>query len=462
MRLARSFLLLIAMATASGCTSTSPTAAYHEVSATVQARTGARLRWDRNSEDDRKAQRAVEQLLAAPLGVDAAVQIALVQSPRLRATLEELSIGQADLVQAGLLSNPVFALGRTAWEQEHLDPNLFASVEASFLELLALPLKKRVARAELEATKLAVADAVLELAAQVRTAYYDALAAQQIADVRALVKDATDASAELATRQAKAGTRSALALQAELGLASRAQLDATRSRGAAEAAREILSQKMGVWGNTARWKLPARLPELPAAEVDTTSLESRAVADRLDLRAARHQLRAVEAALTLAKTTRWTGMVQVHVEAGRLRGSRRFSFGPSVGIELPLFDQRQAAVARLEALRRRARSELEALGVDVRSEVRGAAIRVRTARALAEQIRMRLVPIQQSLVALSQQHYDAMLLGAYQLLQAKQAELDSYRESIEALRDYWIARSDLERAVGSRLSVARPSTKGTP
>ena len=44
-----------------------------------------------------------------------------------------------------------------------------------------------------------------------------------------------------------------------------------------------------------------------------------------------------------------------------------------------------------------------------------------------------------------------MLLGVYQLIQAKQAEFEAYRDSIEALRDYWIARSDLERAIGGRI-----------
>ena len=69
--------------------------------------------------------------------------------------------------------------------------------------------------------------------------------------------------------------------------------------------------------------------------------------------------------------------------------------------------------------------------------------------------------IRENLVLFSQQQYDAMLLGVYQLLQAKQAEFDSYRETVEAQRDYWIARSDLERAVGSRLA-APVSSKGTP
>jgi cobalt-zinc-cadmium efflux system outer membrane protein len=44
-----------------------------------------------------------------------------------------------------------------------------------------------------------------------------------------------------------------------------------------------------------------------------------------------------------------------------------------------------------------------------------------------------------------------MLLGVFQLLAAKQAEVAAYREYIEAVRDYWVARSELERAVGAPL-----------
>ena len=78
-----------------------------------------------------------------------------------------------------------------------------------------------------------------------------------------------------------------------------------------------------------------------------------------------------------------------------------------------------------------------------------------------------MVPLRERFVALSQEQYDAMLIGVYQLLQAKQAELDTYREYIEAVRDYWIAWTELERAVGGRLAKlasppAAPTVPATP
>lgn len=172
---------------------------------------------------------------------------------------------------------------------------------------------------------------------------------------------------------------------------------------------------------------------------------------RLDLAAARRNVQTVGQALSLAKTTRWVGKVDVNVEAGRLRERKRFSFGPSVAIEIPLFDQRQAQIARLEAYQRQAERSKDALAIEIRADVRSSRARVLTSRGVVEEYAKVVVPLRERVVTLSQEQYDAMLLGVYALVQAKQAELDAWRESIEALRDYWIARSDLERAVGAPL-----------
>ena len=78
-----------------------------------------------------------------------------------------------------------------------------------------------------------------------------------------------------------------------------------------------------------------------------------------------------------------------------------------------------------------------------------------------------VVPLRERVVALSQQQYNSMLIGIYQVLIAKQNEIAAYRELIEAARDYWIARADLERAVAGRIvdpadpkSIAKPTEPG--
>jgi cobalt-zinc-cadmium efflux system outer membrane protein len=113
-------------------------------------------------------------------------------------------------------------------------------------------------------------------------------------------------------------------------------------------------------------------------------------------------------------------------------------------------------VARLEARLRAALAREASLGVDVRSEVRLARSRVVAMRAVVNRYATVVVPLRQQVVALSQQQFDAMLIGPNQLLLAKQNEVNAYRELIEALRDYWVARADLERASGGIVPMAPP------
>jgi len=447
-------LAIVATAILTGCASTSAQPAFKDVAQSVEARSGHKVRWNQDTEADREAEQAIDRLLAGDLTADAAVQVALLNSPALRGRFEELAIAQADLVQAGLLKNPVFTFGRTARDGEHISPNLFAAVEQDFLDLITLPLRKRVAAAELEATKLEVGDHVLELASQVRDGFYKAQAAEQVLAMRNLVDEAAGTSAELARRQHEAGNMSDLALNTELGLSAQTTLDRKIGEGDAVVAREKLNKLMGTWGPRTRWKLAARLPELPASEPALDHLENAAIAQRLDVAAARRNIQAMGYALSLAKTTRWTGTVSVSVEAGRLRNNNRFAFGPSVALEIPLFDQRQAQIAKLEAFKRQAEDDLRGLSVDVRADVRSSRARVVTARGVVEHYAKVIVPLRENVVKFSQEQYDAMLLGVYQLIQARQNEFTAYRELIDALRDYWIARSDLERAIGGRVGAA--------
>jgi outer membrane protein, heavy metal efflux system len=441
---------LVSMAT--GCASTSPKPAYNEVSKTIADRSGYNLHWNQNTELDAQAQKAVDQLLAKKLTAESSVQLALLNNPGLRSTLEDLSIAQADLVQAGLLKNPSFGVGISAWEQEHINPNLFFTIEQEFLDILTLPMRKRVAAAQLEAVKLRVSHQVLMLASEVRQAFYTAQAAAQMVQIRKLIVEAAEASAALAKRQHQAGNMNDLAINVELGLASQMRLDWQKNEREAIEAREKLTRLLGLWGKQTSFQLAPSLLELPKKEGTLAHLETVALQHRLDIQASRREVQSIEYTLSLAKTTRWTGFINIEVEAARLRGENRIAFGPKASMELPLFDQRQAAIARLEALRRISNNQLQSLAIEVRSDVRAQRAKLLLMRSTVEEYAKVLVPIRENIVKFSQQQYNAMLLGVYQLIAAKQNEFSTYQEYIEALRDYWIARSDLERMLGVRLS----------
>lgn len=433
-----------------GCASTSPRAAVDATSTMVHERTGQKVTWIATTEDDAAAERAVQSVLARDLGLEGAIEVALLRNRALQARYEELGVAQADLVQAGLLANPVLAgTFRFPFEAGHI-PGIEASLVQSFLELLTMASKKKIARLGLEGTQYRVASAVVSHVFETKAAYYALQAAQQTYAMRQIVTDAALAAVELARRQHAAGTINDLELANEEALYAQVALDLVKSSADVVAARERLNRAMGTWGQTTDWRVESKLPPLPATDPELAGLESLAIANRFDLRAAGRDVEVVSYGLSLAKNTRWFGGVDAGIDFEQ-KPEGIHLLGPTVSLEIPIFDQRQATIAKLEAELRMARDREAALAIDARSRVRELHGKLAAARTVAERYAQTVVPLRERIVVLSQQQYDAMLIGVFQLLSAKQSEIGAYREFLDALRDYWTLRAELEMEVGGKL-----------
>jgi cobalt-zinc-cadmium efflux system outer membrane protein len=453
------WLATVAPLALTACASTSPQHAFQESAALVKARTGKSIVWDQGTSADAAVDRALRRLLATPLTVDGAVEIALLGNQDLQATYEGLRVAQADLVQAGLLQNPVFG-GAVVFPVAGVAQRGFSlSIADDFLGLFTIAARQRVAASELEAAEAHVADAVLRLTFDVQTAFFRLQAAQQELAMRRTILESGDAALDVARRQRAAGNTNDLDLANQEALDEQVRTDVVRSEADVVTAHEELDRLMGLWGPAAGYRVVEKLPELPATEPPLKHLEALAIDRRLDLREAYAEAQARSHALAMTKNYRWLGSAELG--ASYERSPEGFSVvGPEASVELPIFDQKQAAVSRLEGQTRAALSHEIALAIAIRSEVREARGRLLAARRLVERYAQVIVPLRERVVALSQQQYDAMLLGVYQLLLAKQNEVDAYREFIEALRDYWIARAELERAIGGALPTPMP--KATP
>jgi cobalt-zinc-cadmium efflux system outer membrane protein len=129
-------------------------------------------------------------------------------------------------------------------------------------------------------------------------------------------------------------------------------------------------------------------------------------------------------------------------------------------LAVPLFDWGQGNRARAKAQLRQSQHRLAALEVAVRADVRRLHQRLVAERQMLERYREQLIPLREQIVASAQRHQNYMLIGVFQLLQFKQQEITTRREYIEAVRDYWIAKAELEQTVGGELpQAATPTTQ---
>src|SRR4030066_1484569 len=110
---ARMLAVALSVMVLGGCAAFSKDGGFGAVEQTARERLHKEVMWQRDDRQRESVQATVKKLLASPLSVDDAVQVALLGNPGLPATYAELGIAEADLVQAGRMANPHFAYLRT-------------------------------------------------------------------------------------------------------------------------------------------------------------------------------------------------------------------------------------------------------------------------------------------------------------------------------------------------------------
>lgn len=454
--LARHCGMLLPVLAVSGCVSFSPDGGFATVESIAKSAIGKEVKWAR-SEGERAALDArVTELLAKPLSVDDAAQIALFNNRGLQAAFFELGISESELVRAGRFPNPHFSMFRAS-RVEHGERELKIEQALTFniFALITMPQALEVEKRRFEYVKRQVSMEVLTLAAETRKAYFHALAASETVRYMRQVKEVADASAELARRMAQVGNWSNLNQAREHGFYADAALNLARADHAAVSSRERLARLLGLWGSQMSFKLPERLPDLPKTAAELPSIEQQAMDSRLDLLAVRIETEALAKNLGLSRTTRLINVLEFG-PARVLEGTRDapYKYGYEASFELPIFDWGGAKVARAEAIYMQAVNRAAESAVNARSEVREAYSAYRIAHDIARHYRDEIVPIRKRIADENLLRYNGMLIGVFDLLADARAQIASVNSYIEALRDYWLAESDLEMSKLGKVTMA--------
>jgi cobalt-zinc-cadmium efflux system outer membrane protein len=428
--------------------------AFQSVQQSVQERSGKAVRWEEDQAAREQARQDARQLLRKPLTVDTAVQIALLNNRSLQATFEEIGLSAADVLEAVTIPNPKFDLALRFPDKPPSGTYLDYGAAIDFLSIIMIPLKKRVAKDQLESAALRVADDTLELVSQVKGAFYSLQASQQLLKRFKLIVDASAASLDLAQRQHEAGNINDLALAQQQASYSRSRLDVAMTEAEIRRNREKLNRLLGLWGADIDWEIAGELPEVPSSDLPISGLEHLAISQRLDLQADYLRVTTQAKNLGLTKSFRLLGALDFGVESERETDTQTRT-GPRFAIELPIFNQGQARIARGEAALRQVQDKFEALAIDVRSQIRELRDELTSKRETARFYQDELLPGQRRILNESLMNYNAMEIGNFELFATKAEEARTEREYLEAVRDYWITRAELERAVGGNLRLGQ-------
>ena len=269
---------------------------------------------------------------------------------------------------------------------------------------------------------------------------------------------AAEAAAELANRMAKVGNFNKLAQMREQVFYADATAALAKAKLTAVIARERLSRLLGLSGLSLGYRLPERLPHLPDNTLAPGDADRAALERRLDVLMAKRSTQAMSANLGLTKATRFINVLEVGYTNESNTGVRRQN-GYEIELEIPLFDWGDAKLARAEATYMQSVHRLQNIALTAQSEVRESYQTYRTTYALAQHYRDQIVPLRKRIADENVLRYNGMLISVFELLADAREQIASVNGYIDAVRDFWIAESDLQLALSGTSSDGRSTPR---
>jgi outer membrane protein TolC len=326
--------------------------------------------------------RSLEELhvdLWGGIGPDEAASIALFSNPALRSIRDRRGLASAQLIQAGILPNPIVSYERdyvTGGNTRGTKTGYTLSAGWEFSALIPFLPKQTAARKNFRSVDLDVAWQEWQIAVNARTAVYRVLALSgQVARAR----DATDGlqkSTDAMRKAVDAHEKTVL----ELAAVESASQDSRATMLALD--QEFDKQRLGlnkILGAEPEMKvvlragliLPSRLAP-PAEHELFDNLESQ----RLDLLGLRQGLESQDAAVRAAILAQFPKMSVAIVPATDTGNVHTTGF--NVTVDVPIFDRNQGVIATERATRQRLLDEYNQRVFEARSDIATATADIRS------------------------------------------------------------------------------------
>lgn len=442
---------------------------------------------------------ALNRLLEDGLSLDEAVRIALLNSRRLQSAFLEIGIARAEWVQSGLLSNPSLGLA-LLFPEGGGRSDLQVSLAQNIVDLWQIPIKRRAAEREVEATILRIARTAGELTNDVKRAYYNAVAAEQLARLATENVEVFARSHNAIRARREAGAAAALDENLAQGELLQAQLALRDLQLQAATAKRELARLMSIDIDLAGAAFADELPEAPPEPSGADELIAVARDKRLDLKAMRETVRASDESTRLQYASIFpeisvgpflermerraqpgrniaADFARASIAAGaptvpdiQTPGERRAEerqeidsiLGPSVTMTLPVFDQNQAQIARARSENAQAVKSYEDLYIGIANDIRIASDRAGVSWSQVAFYRDELIPQAQRNLEYAEASYQAGGADFLTLLQSQRSAIQVRQAYVTAWSAAAIASADLELAVGAPLGAGNGSAPNSP
>lgn len=403
------------------------------------------------------------ELLKSPLSQQAAVQLAIINSPALQTMLAERWGDMAQAAQMGRIANPILSLDRLRFLNELEFGRILAF---GLLDLLTLPQRADIAKTRIAQAEVQMTADIVGLISQVRMAWVASVAASESLNYSKQVYESAQVSAELAKRMQSVGNFNRLQRIREQSFYADAAAQLLSSQQAASAAREGLIRLLGLKDNQiSALKIPERLPDLPKSFLAPADVSKALTTQRLDVRMAQSQLDAASKAQGLTLISSLTD-IELGVRRDTVKDTTEATSntrkGYELSIRLPLFDWGDAQRASMNASTLAAANRMEATIVNAGSDLRESYTAYRSAYDLSRHYRDEVLPLSKIIAEENGLLYNGMFISVFELLADQRSQVNTVKAAIAAQQQFWQADAALQATLLGKPMSAPSMSMGAP
>lgn len=400
------------------------------------------------------------------VSVEQLIEKGLQQRADLQAARQKLEIAKGRLTQAGLRPNPTL-------ESEYGSPRFIGgeseydfSIGVSQVFETSGKRKKRLAVAELELTQARAEITALErrFAAEVRALYVRAVSAGKQLDTLEKLIAANEEILRITDARLKEGDVAPLDLNLLRVETEKLKVQMLRAKSELESGIISLRALVGI-EQTETLRIAPLAEKPPRLDLSLIEVTDLALRERADLQAAKINEEIGEAKIRLAqaqskpniegivKFSRNKSVFDLPESLGdnlAIRDrSNELTFG--VKIDLPLFNRNQGELAITTAEKIQAQRQREALEAEIKRDI---ALAFRSYRSAAESLIIystQILPRSQDNLRSVQAAYQLGEFSTFDVINEQRRLIESETAYNEALRDYYAALAELEKAIGKTI-----------
>ncbi|MEE2704805.1 MAG: TolC family protein [Pseudomonadota bacterium] len=427
----------------SGCSIPFDKPMINDVSSIVTGHVSEELNW-RIGKDANQFGTRVEDMLANPLTNESVVAIALLSNSRFQVKFTEFGISQNELTQSGVLENPFSEIVfKPSTEGGRV---IEFGIVANLFDILTLPARRKILEKEYRQNNLDFASEIIIFTHEVIEVFYQYINALNKIDIHRSLNEIASDGYDLAVEFNKAGNISDLDLAQYKSAFNNSTLELLEAEKNLSDLRINFEYLLGI-NNKNSYVLPKKLPDFENNNYDFTELNNLALKNRIDLQALRIGLEVQKSDSDLSKDFFFINDGEISFGAEHESGGG-WELGPGVHLPLPLFDRGELsekdAVLKLERLKEILKAEEDFISSDLKRLLE----EINYNSGVLELLRDDHLPLSKEITRLTLSEYNFMLLGAYEVLEAKQSEYENEIMYLDALLDYWLLRNNLNILLG--------------